>query len=218
VTLLKQLDAIGIDVFYQVLQNLCKHCPKRFKMSTIIQQLYDLKCYGRKTKSGFCDYTTEGNQTGYSNTIKQYLDKVRNKSFQDNIIERIIFRMFNEATYLLEENIVDNEASIDFISIASLSFPPETGGLMNMFRYWKTSALLGRLKGLESKYGERFATCEWLKKRKGEKGEVKNDNLVLTPEIDLNVFPKPRNLRWIWLKYLFIAIMIGVLVLYYFLA
>lgn len=188
-------------------------------MSQAIQQLYDLKCYGRKTRSGFCEYTIEGTQAGYSKTTKEYLEKVRSKTFQDNVIERIIFRMFNEATYLLDEKIVDSEASIDFISIAALSFPPETGGLMNMFRNWKRNTLIERLKALESKYGKRFGICEWITKWKGGKGEVKNDNLLtLTPAIDLQVFPKPRNLKWIWIKYLFIVTMIAAFVLYYFLA
>ena len=85
---------------------------------------------------------------------------MKNKSARvDNMQElqdRLVFRLLNEAMACWRENIVETEEQIDAGVIFGTGFAPFRGGPINYIRTEGSDALRKKLNQLEASHGERF--------------------------------------------------------------
>ena len=84
----------------------------------------------------------------YSSTTKEISD--------DEIVERVIYLMINEAWRCLSEKVADNADTVDLAMIMGTGFPPFRGGLMQYAEKVGKDKIVERLKYYETQYGERF--------------------------------------------------------------
>jgi 3-hydroxyacyl-CoA dehydrogenase/enoyl-CoA hydratase/3-hydroxybutyryl-CoA epimerase len=98
-----------------------------------------------------------------NNLLAPHLNEV--KTFNaDQIVQRLIYSMVNEATLCLEEGVVDTVQAVDAAMILGAGFPPFTGGLLRYADVVGTRSIVDTLSGLADKVDSRFAPSETLKR------------------------------------------------------
>ncbi|HEX4910419.1 MAG TPA: 3-hydroxyacyl-CoA dehydrogenase family protein, partial [Permianibacter sp.] len=78
------------------------------------------------------------------------------------IAERCLLMMVNEAARCLDEGIIRNARDGDIGAIFGIGFPPYLGGPFRYVDSFGASAIVDRLKHYQSQHGERFAPCQKL--------------------------------------------------------
>lgn len=151
------LDEVGIDVGTKIAPILVNALGKRLSPPDNFTKLTQLGRLGRKNKKGFYLYNVKSKQKQVDETI--YTDLGITPSTQmgsEQIAERCILQMLNEAAYCLQEKIIENPRDGDIGAIFGLGFPPFTGG---PFRYMDTMGLVTvveKLRQYEAALGKRF--------------------------------------------------------------
>ncbi len=137
-------DTVGIDVCLAVAQNLTAHfggaVPEKLHLLVQTGKL------GRKSGEGFYRYKNG----------KPVKEKVTNTAGNDEIAQRLILRMVNEAAACLREGVVADSDLLDAGMIFGAGFAPFRGGPMHyadQFGHDKLNALFTKL---ETQYGGRF--------------------------------------------------------------
>jgi 3-hydroxyacyl-CoA dehydrogenase len=131
--------------------------------------------YGQKTGAGWYDYEAGKRNAIASPLVVEMIEKHREtlgitprKISDDEIVQRLVFSLVNEAAHLLEEGIAQRASDIDMVYLTGYGFPLWRGGpmcyadevgLYNVVRamkrfaknplddaaFWKPAPLLSRL-------------------------------------------------------------------------
>jgi 3-hydroxyacyl-CoA dehydrogenase/enoyl-CoA hydratase/3-hydroxybutyryl-CoA epimerase len=150
-------DEVGNDVSYKVSKIFEKAYGERMKPPALLEDVYNQKLFGKKDGKGF--YIYEGKSKKENPEIEVLLKKYpkQNREVSDQeIVERVLFLMVNEAWRCLQEKIVDNPDTIDLAMIMGTGFPPFRGGLMSYANDVGEEKIIERLKVYEERYGARF--------------------------------------------------------------
>ncbi len=156
-------DEVGNDVSYKVMKTFEKAYGKRMEAPKIAELMYAKKLFGKKGGKGFFIY--EGKEKKSNPEIKQLLStfsKSDSKPTEQEMVERMMFIMVNEAGRCLQEKVISNPAYLDMALIMGIGFPPFRGGLLRYADEKGISYVVGQLKRFEEKYGMRFAPCDFL--------------------------------------------------------
>jgi 3-hydroxyacyl-CoA dehydrogenase/enoyl-CoA hydratase/3-hydroxybutyryl-CoA epimerase len=150
------LDEVGIDVGAKVGKILHHAFGERMAPPRALEQVIADGRLGRKAKKGF--YTYGGKKKEVDETVYDLLPggKVRKKIGRDEITERVVLQMVNEAIRCLGEGILRSARDGDVGAIFGLGFPAFLGG---PFRYADAigpKPLLDRLERWHDKLGDRF--------------------------------------------------------------
>jgi 3-hydroxyacyl-CoA dehydrogenase/enoyl-CoA hydratase/carnithine racemase len=161
-------DLTGIDIGYHVGRNFEKSFGDRWKMSPIYDLVYQTGCYGRKTGSGWLDYSSEKPVPNpkVQEVIKKYLKEKKiqpKKSSHKEIVDRMLARAINEAAYMIQEEICDRPQDMDLAIIYGLGFPPYRGGILRYADVWGIRNVYEHLLKLEQEQGVRFKPASLLK-------------------------------------------------------
>jgi 3-hydroxyacyl-CoA dehydrogenase / enoyl-CoA hydratase / 3-hydroxybutyryl-CoA epimerase len=125
---LRLLDEIGLDVAGDVGETLCKAFPDRMHTPDVFAQLLADNAKGKKTGRGFYEYRS-GRVVGvnrFAISRREADDKA--SLTREQLQERMVFLMINEAARCLEEGIVDDPRDIDFAMVMGAGFAPFRGG------------------------------------------------------------------------------------------
>lgn len=152
-------DEIGNDVSYKAVKMFEKAYGKRMAMPPLLEWIEKKHLYGKKTGKGF--YVYQGKKHTPNPEVQQYLDSspqdLNSASISDQeIVDRMIFSMINEASRCLEEQIVDKPSYLDMALILGLGFPPFRGGLLRYADSRGIDTIVGSLQKFKTKYGSRF--------------------------------------------------------------
>lgn len=155
------MDEVGIDVGAHVTNVLRGLFEKRdIQPSDITEKLFKAGFMGKKNKQGFYKYSTTQNRRKkkrINKDIYKQLGKIkRKKSDPEEIQTRLSMAMVNEATYCLQEGILNEPRDGDMGAVLALGFPPFLGG---PFRYMDSIGIkniLLKLEDLFEKHGSRF--------------------------------------------------------------
>jgi 3-hydroxyacyl-CoA dehydrogenase/enoyl-CoA hydratase/carnithine racemase len=161
-------DLTGIDINYHVIKNFEKSLGERWEVSPIYELVYQTGCYGRKTGAGWFDYSGEKPVPNpkVQEAIKRYLKEKRiqpKKITHKEILDRMLARAINEATYMIQEEICDRPPDMDLAIIYGLGFPPYRGGILRYADAWGIRNIYEHLLKLKKEYGVRFEPCSLLK-------------------------------------------------------
>jgi 3-hydroxyacyl-CoA dehydrogenase len=121
----------------------------------------DLLCemgrYGQKTGAGWYDYKAGDRKAYPSQVVNDMIIKhsadlgvERRKISDQEIIERLVYALVNEAAYILEEGIATRASDIDMVYLTGYGFPLFRGGPMF---YADTVGLISVVMAME-KYGK----------------------------------------------------------------
>ena len=153
-------DTVGIDIGYKVAKILNEAYGSRMPIASIIEKMNDAKFLGLKTKAGFYEYDGKDK---YVNTHVTSMIQNNTKIFEDEqIVQRCIYIMINEASRCLEENIVSDASIIDFAMITGTGFPAYKGGLLSYANEIGLKNILESLRTFEKEYGSRFTPSNLL--------------------------------------------------------
>ena len=165
-------DLVGNDIPWKVRLRRYKTNP-----STIYSKLPDVLCekgrLGQKTGAGWYDYFPGNRKAQPSAEVNEWIANfsaqlgIKRRNFRDEeIVDRLVFALVNEAAKLLDEGIAQRASDIDVVYVKGYGFPPAKGGplfyadmrglpfvqrTIKQFacgrhgEYWQPAALLQRL-------------------------------------------------------------------------
>lgn len=160
------LDEVGIDVGTKIMPVLERAYGPRFSApGDAVAAILNDDRKGRKNGRGFYLYPAKGRKS------KKQVDpavygligvKPGGKLSGEEIAERCVMMMLNEAARCLDEGVVRSARDGDIGAVFGIGFPPFLGG---PFRYMDTlgaAAVVATLTRLATRYGDRFTPCDRL--------------------------------------------------------
>jgi len=158
-------DLTGIDINYHVGKTFERTMGERYKVHPLMELVYQTGCYGRKTGSGWYDYSGEKpvpNQK-VMKVVEDYLKKngtAPKKMSHQEVIDLMLSNAINEAAYMIQEDICDRPQDMDLAMIYGTGFPPYRGGILRYADAWGLKNVHKKLTELEGKYGVRFKPAD----------------------------------------------------------
>ncbi len=129
-------DMAGVDVAWRNRQGRLLQLSEREQRCDWVDKLYAAGRHGQKTGLGFYRYAPGSRQAVPDSWLAQLLEQHRQqwgiepRSISDQEIEeRCLFAMINEAAWLLDNDIVEHPADIDLVWVHGYGFPRYKGGL-----------------------------------------------------------------------------------------
>lgn len=132
-------DLAGLDVGWRIRQGkgLPENLPPGERYCEIADRICELGRFGQKTGSGFYQYNpeTRGRErdTDIEKLITDYSEEkgiTRRTVSSDEVIERLMYALVNEAAWILEEGIAQRASDIDVIYVYGYGVPAYLGGPM----------------------------------------------------------------------------------------
>jgi 3-hydroxyacyl-CoA dehydrogenase/enoyl-CoA hydratase/3-hydroxybutyryl-CoA epimerase len=150
------MDEVGIDVGAKVGKVLHEAFGDRMAPPKGLEALVAEGRLGRKSRKGF--YTYGGKKKEVDATVYDLLPggRARKKIGRDEIAERTVLQMVNEAIRCLGEGVLRSARDGDVGAIFGLGFPPFLGGPFRYADAIGAQALLERLERWHDKLGDRF--------------------------------------------------------------
>ena len=136
-------DEVGLDIAAHISDVLGQSFSDRFAASGSIHRLVQAGRLGRKSKSGFYDYS--GRRKKPDASIYALRDAAPQHFPADLIQRRLVLMFVNEAARCLEEGIIASPRDGDVGAIMGVGFPPFLGG---PFRYADQLGATGHPRGM----------------------------------------------------------------------
>ena len=161
-------DPTGIDIGYHVRKTFEQRLGDRYKVHPLAELIYQTGCYGRKTGSGYMDYSREHPVPNkkVADVVQKYLsdNHVSPKQVSDQeIVDTMLALGINEAALMIEEGICDRPQDMDLAMIYGAGFPSYRGGILRYADKWGSANVYNKLVELEGRYGLRFKPAGLLK-------------------------------------------------------
>jgi 3-hydroxyacyl-CoA dehydrogenase/enoyl-CoA hydratase/3-hydroxybutyryl-CoA epimerase len=158
------VDEVGIDIAGKAGNIIADAFGTRMAPSQSLQRVVSDGRYGRKGKKGFYLYDDSGKKGGVDATVYDLLPTGRARSDipPDEIRQRTVLAMVNEAARCLEEGILRSARDGDIAAVFGIGFPPFRGG---PFRYMDSvgiADIVAQLEELNGRFPPRFAPCDLL--------------------------------------------------------
>lgn len=162
---MKLLDEVGIDVGAKISPILVADLGERFKAPDAFDKLLADDRKGKKNNRGLYDYT--GKKPGKEVDSSVYkligIEPSKKMSFEQ-IAERCILLMLNEAAQCLDEGVIRNPRDGDIGTIFGIGFPPFLGGPFHYMDSLGINHVVARLEHYQGQIGDKFAPAAILKK------------------------------------------------------
>jgi 3-hydroxyacyl-CoA dehydrogenase/enoyl-CoA hydratase/3-hydroxybutyryl-CoA epimerase len=150
------LDEVGIDVGAKVAKILHGAFGDRMAPPEALQKVVDAGRLGRKNRKGFYTYDDKDKRVDESVYDLVPGGRRRKRFDHDEIRERVVLQMVNEAIRCLGEGILRSARDGDVGAVFGLGFPPFRGGPFRYADKLGTKDLLARMEKLRGRHGERF--------------------------------------------------------------
>jgi 3-hydroxyacyl-CoA dehydrogenase/enoyl-CoA hydratase/3-hydroxybutyryl-CoA epimerase len=159
------LDEVGIDVGAKVGHILHEAFGDRMAPPGALSDVVKSGRLGRKNKKGF--YTYDGKEKRVDPTVYGLVPggRARRRFPVEELQERVVFPMVNEAIRCLGEGILRSPRDGDVGAVFGLGFPPFRGGPFRFVDAMGTKTFLARMEALRERHGERFEPAPLLVER-----------------------------------------------------
>jgi 3-hydroxyacyl-CoA dehydrogenase / enoyl-CoA hydratase / 3-hydroxybutyryl-CoA epimerase len=163
---LRLLDEVGLDVARHAGAVMSAAFGERLQPPPTLVALEKTKLLGRKGGRGFYEYE-DGREKGVNEGVYAELSGAlpaqRTDLAEQEILDRTLLVMVNEAARILEDGIVATPDDVDIGMITGTGFPPFRGGLLRWADYIGTGEVVRRLEQLEAEEGIRFSPAPLLR-------------------------------------------------------
>jgi 3-hydroxyacyl-CoA dehydrogenase len=129
-------DLAGNDIGWAIRKRRAVEYPD-MKYSQTADLLCELGRYGQKTGAGWYDYQPGKRDAIASSLVVEMIDKHRaaigmtpRRISDEEIVQRLVFSLVNEAARILEEGIASKASDIDMVYLTGYGFPLWRGGPM----------------------------------------------------------------------------------------
>jgi 3-hydroxyacyl-CoA dehydrogenase/enoyl-CoA hydratase/3-hydroxybutyryl-CoA epimerase len=152
------IDEIGIDVAEKVAHILHDAFGARMQPGDLNKKALESGRLGKKNGKGL--YLYEGPKKTKVEDPKVYetigVTPSKSAVAEEEIIERCVLPMINEAARCLEEGVVASSSEVDLGMIMGTGFPPFRGGLLRYADTLGAKTIVERLKKYQTRFGARF--------------------------------------------------------------
>jgi 3-hydroxyacyl-CoA dehydrogenase / enoyl-CoA hydratase / 3-hydroxybutyryl-CoA epimerase len=154
------LDEVGLDIARHAGATLYKAFGERMLPSPPLQALANTDRLGKKNGKGF--YTYEGgrekgvDESVYTALAGSIPAEQGHGPSEEEIRERLVLTMVNEAARTLADRIVPRAGDVDLAMIMGTGFPPFRGGLLKYADSLGAESVVARLRELTDRVGPRF--------------------------------------------------------------
>ena len=159
---LRLIDEIGVDITVDIADTLEKPYGRRDRAPEILRKMQAAGMLGRKSGSGFYKY--ENKQQSGNEALEAWRQSAGETFAAENLADRLVFLMVNEAARCLEEKVVSSAEDADFGMMMGTGFAPARGGPLRYADFVGLKALVTAMDGLHSRAGEKFAPCALMRK------------------------------------------------------
>jgi 3-hydroxyacyl-CoA dehydrogenase/enoyl-CoA hydratase/3-hydroxybutyryl-CoA epimerase len=158
------VDEVGLDVAGKAGAIVAEAFGDRMKPAESLRSVIEAGRLGRKNKKGFYTYDSEGKKGSVDDSVYALLPtgNHRTSATVEEIQQRTVLAMVNEAARCLEEGIVRSARDGDVGAVFGIGFPPFRGG---PFRYADTlgvDRVVLLLEELDKRFPGRFQPAEIL--------------------------------------------------------
>jgi len=129
-------DLAGNDIGWHIRKRRAVEKPG-FRYSKTADLLCELGRFGQKTQAGWYDYVAGKRDALVSPVVTEMLANHRaslgyaeRKISDEEIVQRLVFALVNEAAHLLEEGIAQRASDVDMVYLTGYGFPLWRGGPM----------------------------------------------------------------------------------------
>jgi 3-hydroxyacyl-CoA dehydrogenase/enoyl-CoA hydratase/3-hydroxybutyryl-CoA epimerase len=162
------LDEVGLDVARHAGQVLYEAFGERFRPATPLQALETSGLLGRKGGAGFYEYDGD-EEKGINERVYEAAGVTPAGELEpDEIRDRAVLTMVNEAARVLEEGVVRTPGDVDLGMITGTGFPPFRGGLLRYADRVGLAHVVERLQELSTRHGPRFTPAPLLRRLAAE--------------------------------------------------
>lgn len=162
---LQLLDEVGIDVGSKISPILEQAYGARFSAPAAVQAILADDRKGRKNQKGFYLYqrTRWPGKRKVDESIYRLLQlKPQAKQSEQQIAERCVMMMLNEAARCLDEAVIRSARDGDIAAVFGIGFPPFLGGPFRYMDRRGAAEMVNTLQRLTQQQGDRFTPCEAL--------------------------------------------------------
>jgi 3-hydroxyacyl-CoA dehydrogenase/enoyl-CoA hydratase/3-hydroxybutyryl-CoA epimerase len=162
------LDEVGIDVALHVAQTLAANYRDRMTVPETLSKMVQAGLLGRKSGRGFYVHA-KGKKPRPNFQVADYHAAIasiesRNSKFTtQDLSERMVLLMVNEAARCLEEEVVREPADVDFAMIMGTGFAPFRGGPLRYADTVGIGKLVDAMNRLVDSGAGHFKPCELLR-------------------------------------------------------
>jgi 3-hydroxyacyl-CoA dehydrogenase/enoyl-CoA hydratase/3-hydroxybutyryl-CoA epimerase len=171
---LRLIDEIGVDITVDIAATLEKAFGARDLAAEILQKMYAAKMLGRKSGGGFYKY--EGKQQTPNDALQEWRQESGEKFGLENITNRLVYLMVNEAARCLEEKVVASPEDADYGMVLGTGFPVYRGGPLRFAESVGLKKVVTDMDGIHSRAGEKFAPCDLLRQHAQDGTTFYQDN------------------------------------------
>ena len=160
-------DQVGLDISAHVVGSSEKIIEGRpgFAINYGVVKMFEAGRLGRKNKQGFFNYNEKSKKQGVDKSAYQFFKGNGDKSLPiEDIQNRMLMLMLNEAVLCLEEGIIQNVKDGDVGAVFGIGFLPFTGGPFSYMDSLGAKKVVEIMEDLKGKYGERFSAAKTLRK------------------------------------------------------
>jgi len=157
------VDEVGIDVGYTVAKTLERAYGERMKVPSALGAIAESgELLGRKNGKGI--YLYKNGHSKPNPAVRTITEQARiteqiarHELPDDDIVDRAVLLMVNEAARCLDEHVVNDAEALDLAMVFGTGFAPFRGGLLRYADQRGLANVRDRLNELAAMYGERFA-------------------------------------------------------------
>ena len=158
------LDEVGLDVAEHVAAEMERAFGERLHPAGVVHGLQQEGLLGRKNGRGFYRYEQDRPKGVEPVVAKRYSGRAEaGAPDADEIRQRSLYLMVNEAAHALEEKVVETAGEVDLSMVMGIGFPPFRGGLLSWADREGLPQIVERLAEFEDRLGARFAPAGLLR-------------------------------------------------------
>ena len=156
------LDEVGIDVGGKVGLVLVEAFGERMAPSEAMTRVVGAGRTGRKGRNGFYRYDDAGQKGRVDESVYELIGGERRPMSSDEIVQRCVLAMVNEAVLCLEEGVLRSPRDGDIGAVFGIGFPPFRGGPFRYVDSETAEKIVEQLEDLNARFSSRFAPAALL--------------------------------------------------------
>ena len=160
---LRLTDEVGLDIALDVAETLAAAFPSRMHVPDVLGAMINAGMLGRKTGKGFYKYGKGGEASDNKVVTKLRPPRQPNPPNPDDIENRLVLLMVNEAARCLEEGIVATPGEVDLAMVMGTGFAPFRGGPLRYADSAAVSKVVDDLTRYAADAGPHYTPCDLLK-------------------------------------------------------
>ncbi|MEX1025648.1 MAG: 3-hydroxyacyl-CoA dehydrogenase NAD-binding domain-containing protein [Planctomycetota bacterium] len=163
------LDEIGLDIAQHAGASLAAAYGPRMQTSTFLARLLEHEFLGKKSGGGIYLYESDARGRRRKRGVNPRVGAGGRELSHEDIVDRTVLAMANEAVRALEEGVVEDAATLDLATVFGMGFAPFRGGVLRFLDALGPQRAVDRLRAIhgspdveQATHRDRFAPAHLL--------------------------------------------------------